>query len=130
LVDLNSSIESLQKGKSSSLLIACSLISHWRKQNPQNSRALLVAPADVDSCAYPSRKTSPFPIKLDFPTVVITSSMILIFQLKAEFLRKNGKYFYKYGERPSEFRVKKNTVKDKKFCNRYWNLEKMKFKSI
>jgi predicted alpha/beta hydrolase family esterase len=47
--------------------------------------ALLVAPADVDLLRIPPSKpeTSPIPIlKLDFPTVVITSSNDPIFQLK------------------------------------------------
>lgn len=60
--------------------LACSLISHWAKENKNQKivGALLVAPADVDSAAHTPeeiRNFSPIPLfKLDFPSIVITSS--------------------------------------------------------
>jgi predicted alpha/beta hydrolase family esterase len=61
--------------------------------------ALLVAPADVDSLRIPQSKpeTSLHSPKLDFPTVVITSSNDPYISVeRPSFYRKNGRYFYKY----------------------------------
>lgn len=60
--------------------LACSLISHWSKENKTNKivGALLVAPADVDSPAHTPaeiRNFAPIPLlKLEFPSIVISSS--------------------------------------------------------
>jgi predicted alpha/beta hydrolase family esterase len=70
---------------------------------------LLVAPADVDLLRMSKPETSPIPIlKLDFPTVVITSSNDPIFQLKEPSLaEKWGSTFINIMRKAIEFRVKK-----------------------
>lgn len=108
LESLNSSIESAE----GEIIIvahslACSLISHWSKENKIHKivGALLVAPADVDSPAHTPehiRNFSPIPLlKLDFPTVVITSSNDPYISVeRAEFLAKKwGSTFINIGEK-------------------------------
>ncbi|WP_091435216.1 RBBP9/YdeN family alpha/beta hydrolase [Flavobacterium degerlachei] len=60
--------------------LAVSLVAHWSKTNNTNkiAGALLVAPADVDSCTHTPEETwnfSPIPLsKFSYPSVVVTSS--------------------------------------------------------
>jgi predicted alpha/beta hydrolase family esterase len=64
LESLNAAIESAEGEYRCSHSLACSLISHWSKENKTHkiAGALLVAPADVDSPAHtPSKlETSPY----------------------------------------------------------------------
>jgi len=60
--------------------LAVSLVAHWSTTNNTQKivGALLVAPADVDSCTHTPEEIwnfSPIPLlKLDFPSILITSS--------------------------------------------------------
>jgi predicted alpha/beta hydrolase family esterase len=60
--------------------LAVSLVAHWSKTNNTKkiAGALLVAPADVDSCTHTPEETwnfSPIPLsKFSYPSVVVTSS--------------------------------------------------------
>ena len=108
LESLNTSIESAE----GEIIIvahslACSLISHWLKENKNHKivGALFVAPADVDSPAHTPeeiRNFSPIPLlKLDFPSIVITSSNDPYISVeRAEFLaEKWGSSFINIGEK-------------------------------
>jgi len=60
--------------------LAVSLVAHWSTTNDTQkiAGALLVAPADVDSCSHCPEEIwnfSPIPLsKLDYPSIVVTSS--------------------------------------------------------
>lgn len=109
LESLNTSIESVE----GEIIIvahslACSLISHWSKENKVHKKivgALLVAPADVDCPEHTPEETrnfSPIPLgKLDYPSIVITSSNDPYISVdRAEFLaEKWGSSFLNIGEK-------------------------------
>jgi hypothetical protein len=85
--------------------LSCSLISHWSKNNKtiKIAGALLVAPADVDSPDHTPneiRNFAPIPLeKLDFPTIVITSSNdpYISIERAAFFAEKWGSSFINIG---------------------------------